>query len=127
MSLRSAHRGETLLQAAVARTLVAHLETPRSARTEGLTPREQLEVLALMAAGAANKKIAERLAIAERTVKAHATSIFNRLGVDSRTEAVAVALRRGLLPPRTLDSSAGLATVLVDLQQAALAGLSVST
>ncbi len=52
-----------------------------------------------MAAGAANKKIAERLAIAERTVKAHVTSIFNRLGVDSRTEAVAVALRRGLLPP----------------------------
>jgi NarL family two-component system response regulator YdfI len=97
-SLRSAHRGETLLQASVARTLVAHLETPRSARTEGLTPRE-LEVLALMAAGAANKQIAERLDIAERTVKAHATSIFNRLGVDSRTEAVAVALRRGLLPP----------------------------
>ncbi len=86
-----------LLPATVAQRVVAHLEEPRPAKPQGMTSRE-LEVLTLMAEGAANKQVAERLAIAERTVKAHVTSIFNRLGVDSRTAAVAVALRRGLLP-----------------------------
>ena len=57
-----------------------------------------MEVLGLMAQGAANKEIAYQLSISERTVKAHVTSILNKLGVNSRTEAVAVALRQGLLP-----------------------------
>ncbi len=51
-----------------------------------------------MAEGAANKQIAGRLEIAERTVKAHVTSIFLKLDVNSRTEAVVVSLRSGLLP-----------------------------
>jgi NarL family two-component system response regulator YdfI len=65
-----------------------------------LSEREQ-EVLAFLAQGAANKEIAHRLHITERTVKAHVTSIFNKLGVNSRAEAVAVAMRHGLL---SLDS-----------------------
>jgi len=50
-----------------------------------------------VAQGAPNKQIAYRLHITERTVKAHVTSIFNKLGVNSRAEAVAVGMRSGLL------------------------------
>ena len=60
-----------------------------------LTPRE-LEVLRAIARGARNSQIATDLAIAERTVKAHLASIYQKLGVESRSAAVAVALKRGL-------------------------------
>lgn len=96
-SIRAAHRGELLLPSAVAERVMTHLEQPKPARPNDLTARE-FEVLVLMADGAANKQIAGRLEIAERTVKAHVTSIFMKLEVNSRTEAVAVALRSGLLP-----------------------------
>jgi len=95
-AIRAAARGESLLPSAVVEKVVAHLAEPRPARSAGLSERER-EVLALLADGAANKQIAARLRITERTVKAHVTSIFNKLGVNSRAEAVAVALRGGLL------------------------------
>jgi len=96
-SIRAAHRGELLLPSSVAERVMTHLERPRSTQPQGLTARE-LEVLALMADGAANKQIAGRLDVSERTVKAHVTSIFMKLDVSSRTEAVVVSLRSGLLP-----------------------------
>jgi DNA-binding NarL/FixJ family response regulator len=61
-----------------------------------LTARE-IEVLELMAQGLPNKSIAERLAISDQTVKFHTSSIRNKLGARNRTEAVRIALRRGLL------------------------------
>ena len=61
-----------------------------------LTARE-IEVLTLLAAGLGNKTIAARLAISEHTVKTHVTSLFSKLGVSSRAEAVAVAVRQGVL------------------------------
>jgi two-component system NarL family response regulator len=61
-----------------------------------LTPRE-LATLRLMAEGKANKEIATDLGIAERTVKTHLGHLFEKLGVTSRTEAVKVATRRGLV------------------------------
>jgi DNA-binding NarL/FixJ family response regulator len=61
-----------------------------------LTPRE-LGTLRLMADGYSNKEIASALAISERTVKTHLTHLFDKLGVASRTEAVRVATRRGLV------------------------------
>lgn len=99
-AIRAAARGESLLPSAVIDKVVAHLSEPRAVRTEALSDREQ-EVLTFLAQGAANKEIAHRLHITERTVKAHVTSIFNKLGVSSRAEAVAVAMRHGLL---SLDS-----------------------
>jgi len=95
-SIRAAHRGELLLPSSVAERVMTHLEKPKTAHHQDLSARE-LEVLTLMADGAANKQIAGRLEIAERTVKAHVTSIFMKLEVSSRAEAVAVALRSGLL------------------------------
>ena len=62
----------------------------------GLTPRE-LEVLRLFAAGRSNRAIADALCVGERTAKSHVASILAKLGVDSRTAAVAHAHRRGLV------------------------------
>jgi DNA-binding NarL/FixJ family response regulator len=61
-----------------------------------LTPRE-MEVLRMMADGAANKEIAWKLAISEHTVKFHVASVMGKLNASSRTEAVTRGLRRGLI------------------------------
>jgi DNA-binding NarL/FixJ family response regulator len=61
-----------------------------------LTPRE-IEVLQLLAEGLANKAIAERLGISDQTVKFHVASIMSKLGASNRTDAVRLALRRGLI------------------------------
>jgi DNA-binding NarL/FixJ family response regulator len=61
-----------------------------------LSPREG-EILNLVATGLGNKQIAAQLKISEHTVKFHVTSIFNKLSVSSRAEAVAVGIRRGLI------------------------------
>ena len=61
-----------------------------------LSPREH-EVLALIAQGRNNKEIASALGITEGTVKCHVTMILNRLGVSDRTQAVVVALQRGIV------------------------------
>lgn len=65
---------------------------------EALTPRED-EVLRLVAVGWSNKRVAARLGVTEGTVKTHVRAILGTLAVGSRTEAAAVAMRRGLLPP----------------------------
>ncbi len=64
---------------------------------EALTPREQ-DVLALLAEGAGNREIAERLGVSEHTVKFHLSAIFGKLGAATRTEAVRRALRWGWVP-----------------------------
>jgi NarL family two-component system response regulator YdfI len=63
---------------------------------EPLTPRES-EVLQMLASGLANKEIATRLAISDHTVKFHVASILGKLGAASRTEAVTLGIRRGLV------------------------------
>jgi DNA-binding NarL/FixJ family response regulator len=63
---------------------------------EALTPRE-LQVLELLADGLPNKRIAARLGVSPETIKFHVTQISGKLGVSNRTEAVRVAIRRGLL------------------------------
>ena len=63
---------------------------------EPLTPREK-EVLQMLATGLGNKQIAARLKISEHTAKFHVASILGKLGASSRTEAVSLGLRRGLI------------------------------
>jgi DNA-binding NarL/FixJ family response regulator len=64
--------------------------------TEPLTPRER-EVLQMLASGLANKEIAAKLSISEHTAKFHVASILGKLGAATRTEAVAIGIRRGLV------------------------------
>lgn len=66
------------------------------ALVEALTPRE-IEVLQLLAAGLGNKEIASRLEISEHTAKFHVASILGKLGAGSRTEAVTLGIRHGLI------------------------------
>jgi DNA-binding NarL/FixJ family response regulator len=70
--------------------------SPLAELIEPLTPRES-EVLQMLASGLANKQIATRLAISEHTVKFHVASILGKLGAASRTEAVTLGIRRGLV------------------------------
>jgi DNA-binding NarL/FixJ family response regulator len=92
--VRAAARGESPLNPRAARQLLtARTSTP--VLTVDLTPRE-LEVLGLVRQGLANKQIARRLGITERTVKAHLTSTFQRIGVSDRTQAALWAERNRL-------------------------------
>jgi non-specific serine/threonine protein kinase len=70
-----------------------------------LSPREQ-EVMQLVAEGMTNKQIARELIVAESTVRYHLTSVFNKLGVDTRAHALAVAAQRGLIDLRADDGRA---------------------
>jgi NarL family two-component system response regulator YdfI len=63
---------------------------------EALTPRE-IEVLRLLAEGVGNKEIASRLGVSEHTVKFHVASIMGKLGAESRTEAVMLGIRHGII------------------------------
>jgi DNA-binding NarL/FixJ family response regulator len=87
-AVRMVHAGKRLLPAPLADKL--------EARGPALTARET-EVLRLVARGESNKIIAAELGVVEGTVKAHVLSIFAKLGVDDRTAAVTVALRRGII------------------------------
>jgi len=83
-AIRAAYRGELLLDAAVARGLMSTLQVgTRSAAA--LTPRE-LDVVALVGEGRANKEIARQLGIGERTARTHVSNVLHKLGLTSRTQ-----------------------------------------
>lgn len=88
-AIRTVLAGEVFVPA------TAKLTTPPDAT--GLTLR-QLEVISMLGRGFSNKEIARALDVAERTVKAHVSAVFEALNVRNRTQAVLVAQRRGFLP-----------------------------
>ena len=89
-TIRSVQSGKRRLPAAVAQKMAEHItDEPISSR--------ELEVLSHMAAGRRNKEIADQLAIAEDTVKMHVRNILSKLQVNDRTEAVTIAIRRGII------------------------------
>jgi len=92
--IRAVSRGESPINPRAARELLGARRTAGVSSTD-LTPRES-EVLVLVRQGLANKQIARRLGISERTVKAHLTSAFQRIGVVDRTQAALWAERHGL-------------------------------
>nr|WP_168926499.1 response regulator transcription factor [Corynebacterium striatum] len=91
-AVRSAADGDSALSPIVADRLMTRVRTPRTS----LTPRE-LEVLKLVAAGASNREIGQDLMLSEATVKSHLVHIYDKLGVRSRTSAVAAAREQGVL------------------------------
>ena len=99
-TIRAAAQGETLLQPDILARVLTHAQTPPEPKEQipptDLTERE-LEVLTAVARGDRNKEIARALGVTERTVKAHLTNIYNKLGVDSRAAAVSVAIQREII------------------------------
>jgi DNA-binding NarL/FixJ family response regulator len=91
--IRAVARGESPIDPKAARELLGARRTAPGAAD---LSRREGEVLALVRQGLANKQIARRLGISERTVKAHLTSVFQRIGVVDRTQAALWAERNGI-------------------------------
>lgn len=99
-TLESAIRGETLLQPEITARVFGVKESKEVRVGPGddhKLSEKELIILQSIARGHRNKEISFDMGISERTVKAHLTSIYNKLGADSRSQAVAIAVERGLL------------------------------
>jgi len=99
-AIRAAHAGRATLSPEAAQALVEESNLPPAPGLD-LTERER-EVLTLMIEGLNNVQIAGRLTVSPSTIKSHVSNILSKLGVASRTEAVTLALRNGIIPPPTL-------------------------
>ncbi len=103
-AIRTAARGELLVQPEILTRLLSYAARGVSPSKTGTTHEEfdlterEREILTAVAQGKRGKEIAAQLHIADRTVRAHLTNSYAKLGVDSRTSAVAMAIERGLLP-----------------------------
>jgi DNA-binding NarL/FixJ family response regulator len=103
-AVRVVAAGDAVITPSVTRRLIAefaHLGGPRAptrAKLEGLTERET-EVLALIAGGLSNTEIADRLVVAEQTVKTHVGRILAKLGLRDRAQAIVFAYETGLVRP----------------------------
>jgi DNA-binding NarL/FixJ family response regulator len=94
-AIRTVHADGSYLESRVASTLLAEVRAPR--RGGGRLSERERAVLRLVAAGLTSKQIARELSITERTVQFHVTGLLNKLGAESRAQAVAIAAERGLL------------------------------
>ena len=92
-AVRGTARGEAVLAPVVAARLMGKMRSPGE---ESLSPRE-IEVLLLVARGATNQDVAEKLHISKATVKSHLLQINQKLGVSDRTAAATTALERGII------------------------------
>ncbi len=103
-AVRLVAAGDALLAPGITRRLIAEFarmgapRTPSRRQVEGLTDRES-EVLALVARGLSNAEIADRLVVAEQTIKTHVSRILMKLGLRDRTQAVVLAYETGLVHP----------------------------
>jgi DNA-binding NarL/FixJ family response regulator len=97
-AIRAVYQGESLIQPVVASKILDRFaELSRQAQAPETLSEREIEVLALIAKGAANKEIAAELNITNSTVKTHITSIFQKLNASDRTEAVTQAIKKGII------------------------------
>jgi len=89
-TIRAVHAGKKRIPSDIAAELIAH--ATHDALTEG-----EVDVLRLIAAGNANKQIADKLSISEATVKSRVTNILSKLGASDRAHAVTIGLKRGII------------------------------
>ncbi|MDX1662559.1 MAG: response regulator transcription factor [Candidatus Promineifilaceae bacterium] len=103
-AIRTVVNGGEWVSPRVANILVNSVRNKEQEPAAVLSKRE-VDVLRVMARGYTNSKIAEELFITEQTVKNHVSSIFSKLGVETRVEAVLYALRHGLASPESADDT----------------------
>lgn len=100
-TIESAVRGSTLLQADILTKVFAAKERSKIAKAKDTEPvtltDKELLILQLVARGFKSKEIAFDMGVTERTIKSHLTNIYNKLGVESRAQAVATAIEQGIL------------------------------
>lgn len=101
-AVRAAAEGRVHLAPEAAARLLREVRTPE--RLERLTDREN-DVLRLVSLGLSNKEIAQRLGIGEGTVKTHVSSVLNKLGLQSRTQAALHAVRLGVVRPEEIGTA----------------------
>ena len=89
-AIRAVHRGQRRIPREIASEIAAHVTD------DALSPRE-IEVLRHVAAGNSNRRVAQKLAVSEDTVKAHMKNIMSKLDANDRTHAVTIALKRGII------------------------------
>jgi DNA-binding NarL/FixJ family response regulator len=98
-AIETVHRGEAVLHPAVARKVMERLRQTKvesiGERALDLLTEREIAILKMAAKGMSNSDIAEELHLSGRTIESHLGSIFNKLGVGSRTEAVIQAMRKG--------------------------------
>jgi len=106
-AVRALVSGETVLSPAVSQQIFKyafqHITKPKSLGTGNALSSRELEVLNLAARGISNKDIAQRLGLSLRTVKGYLADLFLKLNVASRTEAVIIGLRKGILTLKDLE------------------------
>lgn len=106
-AIKAVRRGDCVLHPAVARKVMARFRQTGGEKgadsRKGLLTARETEVLKKAARGMWNKEIAEELFLSLSTVEAHLSSIFNKLGVSSRTEAVVSGLKKGVLTLEDLE------------------------
>ena len=95
-TIRRVHDGEVFIQAEIASRALREMMRPTTSTLESLSDRER-EVLILLAQGASNKDMAEKLFITEGTVKNHVSNILAKLQAENRTQAADIARKQGLV------------------------------
>lgn len=95
-AIRAAAQGQAALSAPVASVLLKRMQQPEGA----LTPREA-EILELLAGGLSNRELGRKLYVSETTIKTHLLHIYRKLGVETRSAAIAEASRRGWVRRRS--------------------------
>jgi DNA-binding NarL/FixJ family response regulator len=95
-TIRRVHAGEAFIQPEIASRALREMMRPTASTIESLSERER-EVLVLVAQGASNKDMAEKLFITEGTVKNHVSNILSKLQAENRTQAADIARRQGLV------------------------------
>ncbi len=108
-AIRAVRSGESVLDSTVTRKLLKRVVGPVNSGTQRqagtqLTLREN-EILRLAASGMSNKEIADKLYLSLRTVKAHLTNIFNKMGCGSRTDAIIKGLKQGYITLEDISES----------------------
>ena len=103
-AIRAASRGESSLPPSIASVVVRHLSGTEGQIPETALTAREMEVLTLVSQGLSNQQVARKLSLSVRTIEAHLTHIYNKLGVGSRTEAALLAQRKGWVSPESRNS-----------------------